>query len=235
MAFPCYLAMTAAEFSNSQTFPAKPAWMACHFSPYGTGLANRPSQLPKGAMVILNDRTPIHGHDPALIAGQLGETVEQTQAACVLLDFQRPGCPETAAAAEAVVKTLSCPVGISEAYAAGLPCPVFLPPPPLDQALTEYLTPWKGREIWLEAALDGETVTVTPEGARRASLLRWDSPEDGFSDNALHCHYIAKVEHNQIRFALFRTAADLEALFREAGSLGVTQAVGLFQELGDKL
>lgn len=232
MAFPCYLAMTAAEFTHTQTLPDKPAWMACHFSPYGTGLSNCPERLPKGAMVILNDRTPIHGHDPERVARQLGEIAERAEAACVLLDFQRPGSPETAAVAQAVVQGLTCPVGVSEPYAKGLACPVFLPPPPPDQPLAAHLTPWEGREIWLEAALDGETITVTKQGARLTPLIHWEGEDCGFRDVALYCHYITQIDTNQIRFTLFRTRRDLEALLKRAADLGVTQAVGLYQELG---
>lgn len=232
MAFPCYLAMTAAEFALTQARPDKLAWMACHFSPYGTGLSNRPEQLPKGAMVILNDRTPIHRHDPELVAGQLLETAEKTEAACVLLDFQRPDCPETAAVAQAIVQAMTCPVGVSKLYAGALSCPVFLPPPPLDQPLEAHLAPWQGREIWLEAALDAETITLTQEGPRFAPSNHWEGPETGFQDETLHCHYSVEIQTNQIRFTLFRTWADLKALFQTAAGLGVTQAVGLFQELG---
>lgn len=232
MAFPCYLAMTAAEFAQTQALPERVAWMACHFSPYGTGLSNCPERLPKGAMVILNDRTPIHGHEPALIAQQLQEITDRAEASCVLLDLQRPDCPETAAVVQALVQELSCPVGVSDAYAQGLSCPVFLPPPPLDQPLAEHLAPWKGREIWLEAALDAETVTLTQEGPQFTPVSRWKGPETGFQDPALHCHYRVEVQENQIRFTLFRTHEDLEALLGEASALGVTQAIGLFQELG---
>jgi hypothetical protein len=71
------------------------AWMACHFSPYGTGLSNLPPNLPANAMVILNDRTPIHGHDSKEILCQLNNLTPH----CLLLDFQRQAVEETAAPA----------------------------------------------------------------------------------------------------------------------------------------
>lgn len=232
MAFPCYLAMTAAEFAGTEALPVKAAWMACHFSPYGIGLSNCPEQLPKDAMIILNDRTPIHGHDPALIARQLCQLAEQFGAACVLMDFQRPDNWETAAVAKAAVQALPCPVGVSESYAKGLSCPVFLPPPPLDQPLDTYLSSWQGREIWLEAALDGAVITLTPEGAQTVPMTHWAGSETGHAEEALHCHYITQVEENQIRFTLFRSPEDIKAMLQEAAAQGVTQAVGLYQELG---
>ena len=83
MAIPLYLAMTAREFRICKTVPANMAWMACHFSPYGTGLSNLPTSLPPGSMIILNDRTPICGHDPELIAAQLKELLKS----CMLPAF----------------------------------------------------------------------------------------------------------------------------------------------------
>ena len=77
MPLPIYLAMTAAEFRQNPAISGKIGWMACHFSPYGTGLSNCPTELPPGSMLILNDRTPVCGHDPALIAAQLAEMATQ--------------------------------------------------------------------------------------------------------------------------------------------------------------
>ena len=71
MAIRPFLAMTAAEIRGTETLPPKTAWMACHFSPYSTGLSNLPKALPPGSMVILDDITPIHGHDSETIAAQL--------------------------------------------------------------------------------------------------------------------------------------------------------------------
>ena len=49
------LAMTAAEL-GAAPLPSHPAWMACHFSPYSTGLTNLPPKLPQDSLLILNDR-----------------------------------------------------------------------------------------------------------------------------------------------------------------------------------
>ena len=74
MGLPLYLAMTGGEISGAREVP-HPAWMACHFSPYGQALTNIPRELPEGAMLILNDRVPCQGHSPALAAQQLAEAV----------------------------------------------------------------------------------------------------------------------------------------------------------------
>ena len=160
MALPLYLAQTCAEFTACSPLPEHPAWMACHFSPYGTGLCGLPPDLPAEAMVILNDRIPPAGHDPAYILDQLA----QIKCGCILLDFQRQDFPEIAALAQAIVEAETRPVGVPPHYCLGLECPVFLPPVPPDISLESHLSPWQGREIWLEAGLQQQTVTVTKNG-----------------------------------------------------------------------
>lgn len=177
-------------------------------------------------MVILNDRTPIYGHDPERIAGQLLEL----NCNSLLLDFQRPEEPQTAAVIRKILDTLPCPVGVSECYAAGLDCPIFLPPVPPNVPPEEFLAPWKGREIWLEAALDTVQLTVTPEGCR---IVATEPPEAlPHQDARLYCHYQIHASSQELRFTLHRTGEDLRALLT-AGDLGITRAVGLFQELGN--
>ena len=232
MALPCYLAMTAAEFGAAQTLPERIAWMACHFSSYGLGLSNSPQQLPADSMVILNDRTPVHGHDPTLITQQLSELLEALHPSCFLLDLQRPDVQETAVIAHSLVKSLSCPVGITQHYALELDCPVFLPPPPLHVPLQTHLAPWKGREIWLELALEGETVTVTAEGAQVEPTAPLPLREPVFEDTLLHCRYHTAVTEDRAIFSLLRDNEHLSGLLDEAETLGVTQAVGLYQQLG---
>ena len=140
-----FLAMTGGEFALCPEKPANLAWMACHFSPYGTGLSNLPQALPKGSMLILNDRIPICGHDSQQIAEELAQAAEAMECDCVLLDFQRADNDETAAVVDAVLQTVGQPVGISDLYAAGLSCPVFLSAPPLTVTLTDHTAPWQDR------------------------------------------------------------------------------------------
>lgn len=231
MAIRPFLAMTAAEIRGAQTLPAKIAWMACHFSPYSTGLSNLPKKLPPGSMVILDDITPIHGHDPQVIAHQLLTRLETLKYSAVLLDFQRPGFEEAAALAEHLSRALPCPVGVSPLYGKGLKGPVFLPPVPPDTSLSDYLSPWKGREIWLELALEGETIVLTSAGAKVSSLPAAAQSADGYRDAHLHCHYRIQTEENQARFTLLRTPEDLTELLSEGETQGVTLAVGLYQQL----
>ena len=231
MALPLYLALTAAEFQICSSFPQRAAWMACHYSPYASGLSNMPQNLPPDSMLILNDRTPPCGHDAALIAEQLKECVDFLQCSSVLLDFQRPDFEENAAVAKSVIANLTCPVGVSQLYAGGLDCPVFLPPVPLTVPVENCLSPWQNREIWLEAAQNRETITVTEQGTISRPASFPDETEQAFFDKVLRCHYKSVPEAAQVRFTLWRTQDDLSQLLAEAETLGATKAIGLWQEL----
>ena len=226
-----YTAMTAAELQNVAEAPANLAWMACHFSCYGTGLSNLPRQLPENAMIIVNDRTPVRGHDKAVIAEQLNALYQQLKPAYFLLDFQRPDNPETQAIAESLVAALPCPVGVSSYYAEGLPCPVFLPPPEIDVSPENHLAPWKGREIWLEVAEDHQIATVTEAGCRFAPAEAKDTDNYLF-DRQVFCHYQVKYSPETATVHLHRGKAALHSLLEYAATLGVTLAVGLYQQLG---
>ena len=90
MAIERYLAMTGAEMASAAALPKKAAWMACHFSPYSTGLCNFPAALPKESLLILNDRTPICGHDPERVCRELKETISKLNCVGLLVDFLNP-------------------------------------------------------------------------------------------------------------------------------------------------
>lgn len=227
MALPLYLAQTQAEFEAGYPQPAHFAWMACHFSPYGTGLCGLPPELPEGAMVILNDRIPPSGLDIPYIIDQLGAL----SCASFLMDFQREGLPELSALTRAITDAESRPVGVTPPYAPGVDCPVFLPPVPPDTPVEAHLSPWAGREVWLEVSADGLQYRVDPAGARAAPLLRL--PSRGQREEALFCHYAIEVSDEQALFSLWRDRQDLEAMLEKAHGLGVTRAVGLWQELGE--
>ena len=228
MVLPLYLAMTAAEIRANTDFPPNIGYMACHFSPYGTGLSNCPAHLPEGSMLILNDRTPIHGHDHGLIADQLTELVEKLKCDSVLLDFQRVDVPELSLLAQKLSAALPCPVGVSDLYAADSDCSIFLPPVMPDTLLSEHLVPWQGRDIWLDISTEGLEITLTEKGASTVSLPSQVFPAC-HGDSALHCHYRIDVGEN-IRFTLFRTEQDVKDLLAEAKHLGISRAVGLYQE-----
>ena len=231
MAITPFLAMTAAEMRNISVFPPKIAWMACHFSPYGLGLSNMPKDLPSNSLLIVDDYTPPSGHDPAFIAEQLSICIEALQCPGVLLDFQRRGCEEVAAIAKHLANALPCPVAVSECYADDLQCPIFLPSIPPSVPLEAYLAPWKDRNIWLELGLEGEILTLTEQGCQTTPLPHPDPEAEGFFDQTLHCHYSIETDETSARFTLWRTKNDLEELLTEAEEMGVTYAVGLYQEL----
>lgn len=228
-----YLAMTAAEFSAADAMPESPAWMACHFSCYASGLSNLPRALPEGAMVIVNDRTPPHGHDPDLIASQLQQLGETQKVSRFLLDFQRPDDKETETLVSTLVRELDRPVGVAEQYAKGLQCPVFLSSPLPHKKLKDHLTPWAGREIWLEAAFETEKAVVTAHGCQFEPLADTDLMTPVFTDSTLHCQYHTDISDDRVVFTMQRKKEELHMLLEEAQTLGVQLTVGLYQQLGN--
>lgn len=232
MLLPLYLAMTAAEMQAKSSCPLPCAYMACQFSPYTEGITNIPETLPENSILILNDRMSCCGHSADLVAGQLAQAVEQLQCESVLLDFLRPPEPESKAMVEMIIQTLPCPVAVSEGFAKELACPVFLSPGPLHLPLAEHIAPWQGRDIWLEAALCQEEVTVTESGAEFNPVFPTQKLEGGFYDEALRCHYHTTASEHAVFFTLFDTPQSLEKKLELAHSLGIKRAVGLYQELG---
>lgn len=233
MAFRHYLAMTAAELAACDTPPRDLAWMACHFSPYSTGLSNIPASLPPESLLILNDRTPIHGHDPGKICDQLAQAVARLHCSGVLLDLQIPDIEETAALVEYLTDRLPCPLAVSQAYSTEA-CAVFLPPVPPDEAPDTYLHPWQGRSVFLETALTEQTLHVGENGTAIIPNQDFRGPGYTHRDSRLCCHYSISVEPDCAEFHIYRTAEDLADLLKQAEALGVQACVGLYQELHRK-
>ena len=231
MVLPLYLALTAAEISASSAFPDYCAYMACHFSPYTAGISNIPAFLPRGSMLILNDRLPCQGHSADLVAGQLMDALSRLGCESILLDFQRPPGPEAEAIVSAVLSAASCPVAVTEAYAGNAECAVFLSPGPLHISMEEYLAPWKNREVWLEAALCQESVVLSAQGSAITPIFPTEQLSRGFYDDSLRCCYQMQIKNSEITFTLFDTQETLGQKVEFAHSLGVTRAVGLWQEL----
>lgn len=229
MAIAQYLAMTAAEMIGSTSLPQKAAWMACHFSPYSTGLCNLPSALPPGSLLILNDRTPLHGHDVNRVCQELTQAIEQFSCFGLLVDFQNKPTDESLQLTAYLATHLQYPLGLPPAYAVKNAA-VFIPAAPTLTRLSRYLAPWKGQEIWLEDALEGESAILTKDGT---SIRANPGPQDGIihADRNLHCHYTIQARQNSILFHTWRTNSDLEALLEDAEQEGVTLSVGLYQEL----
>jgi hypothetical protein len=232
MLLPLNLAMTQSEIADAVSLPAQIAWMACHFSPDGRGLANLPSQLPEGSMLILDDSIPCRGHSTDIVLETLTDLISRFHCHSVLLDFQQAENEEAAALIAALADALPCPVAAPPEYAKALTCPVFLPPAPLHMPLEKYLSQWADREIWLEAALCQERIIVDRNGASFSEDFS-ELPIKRFDSQKLCCQYTINVRKDHIIFTLFDTAETLERKMALAHSLGVTRAVGLYQELGE--
>ncbi len=220
-----YLAMTAAELKACTQRPEKLAYMACHFSSYGTGLQDLPESLPNDALLILDDRIPLAGQKAQTICKELQTVMDTFQCSRLLLDLQLPGCDSIV---DKILEQLPQTV-VSEHYARTRRCPVFLSPVPFTQSLSEYIIPWDGREIWLDAAVDSSAVTVTEQGSSTAAC----SPEGEFPfvEKTLHCRYRMELQDAAAKFILYRSKEDVEALLAEAETLGISNAVGLYQQL----
>lgn len=183
-------------------------------------------------MVIVNDRTPVMGHESERILEQLTQLWQVLKPKYFLLDFQRSGEDRTAAIARLLTQKLSCPVAVSESYARELDCPVFLSPPSLHVPLKKHLAPWAGREIWLEAATEAQQITVTHKGSLFETAHYTELEEPIFQEEALHCRYHIRLTENAAVFELERRKEELAALSEEAETLGVAMTVGLYQQLG---
>ena len=228
MGLPLYLVLSREEWSGATSLPPCWGWLGCHFSSAGSGLEGLPPvPVP---LLVLDDRIPPRDQDGGEYCSVLQQLAAEKRFDALLLDFQRPGLPRDQLLAQQLVQALSCPVGVSEAYAAALPCPVFLPPLPLRRRLQEHLLPWQGREIWLDTAPQPETVTVTDAGAVcEPGSVPAQGPE--LQDDELHCHYQTEILEDRAVFHLRRSREDIHSLLDEAGRLGVRRAVGLWQEL----
>lgn len=229
MALPFYLALTDWEFQHCTALPEHTAWMACHFSSRSDGLSNIPKHLPEQALLMVNDQFPPDGHDPVRIARQLANAVEQLSAIGVVLDLQRPESEETAAIASQIQQTLPCPIAVTPAYWKPNYGAVFLPPVPVNVPLSDYLKPWQGTDIWLEAEKPGIQFTLTENGCKKEVLS--DAPSEPVLEDAdLCCHYQITVSQDRAVFSLYRTKEDQHALLSKAKAFGVSVAVGLYQE-----
>lgn len=229
MAIAMYLAMTAAEFSTCEHLPAHIAWLACHFSPSGPGLSNMPKSLPAHSLLMVDDSIPFQNHQPDYILQQLQEAISAFDVQAIILDLQRPRDPDVQALVARLQQALPCPVAAPPEYALE-DSPAFLPPCPLNKPLKEYLSPYQGRQVWLDAAPLPIQITVTAGGCTCQTLpvgQSWDAPHQ---ESTLHCNYSIAPQDDRIIFTLRRDADAFCDWLQEAESLGVTAAIGLYQE-----
>ena len=221
MALPFYLAMTLEEMEEADTLPPCAAWMAWQGA--------LPTALPPNAMLILTDRLPCR--DPDRLAAE----IKALNCGSILLDFEHAPEPETMGIASALSKALSCPVAAPPGFSVDPDCPVFLPPCPLHVPLADYLRPWQGRDIWLDVTAQQQIITVTQSGTRYGPTAPADRQDGGWPDEVLQCRCISEMSEDAVRFILFDTPDTLKAKLNRAETLGISRAVGLYQELGGKL
>ena len=226
MDFPVFLAITPTQFAQFPCHSSHIAWMGCSFSPNHNGLCNLPSQLPQDSALILTDETPPNGHDAQRIACELQQIAGDLKCVAVVLDLQRCNNTETERIVDEILASLSCPVIVSESYAAGRQCGV-LASPPLWTPLQAALRPWKGRPVWLELAEESAMVTVTKDGSTLTPCTTF--PEDPvFYDDILKLNYKTQLQPGQFLVHLHRSSACLEAYKSLAAQLGVTAMLSLW-------
>ena len=229
MGIPVYLAMTAAEIYSCRQLPHKLAYMACHFSAYGTGLSNLPQWLPPQAIVIINDRIPPVKHNRQQILSQLNELCRHLNPSGLLLDFQRSD-PCLDALAKLLVNELPCPIAVTELYAKDLSCPVFLRPAPAYLSIAEHIRNWPGRDIWLDVAPIACSFTIDEQESRYCEDpdLHARCP---FYDQKRFVRYGISQNGNNFIFSLVRDADDSLKMLSTAPP-SIKCALGLYQQLG---
>ena len=131
--------------------------------------------------------------------------------------------------AEEIQSRILCPTAVTAPYAANSNSILFLPPIPPELSAKEWFSPYAGREIWLEVENTGEELTLTKQGCTRQPLFQ---PLQGqiFADKQSLCHYTIRTEPDRAVFFMNRTPEDLQSLLSECEKLGVTKAIGLYQE-----
>ena len=176
-------------------------------------------EAPGGYLPVITDHRPLTWEAVDRLC-RLGRRWEYA-----LLDLENPRCPE----AQALLEGLPCPAAVPPGMGDG---PVFLPPCPLHVPLERWLAPWQGREIWMEAAMQRQTVTVDGAGMTASPPEPAEDPAGGFRSGELRCRFLQDISPDRAVFTLFDTPQTLEEKLDAAASLGVTRAIGLYAELG---
>lgn len=228
-----YPAFAGAELEAMLQYPGKTAWLGCHLSAYGSGITPLPAALKHCDMLVLTDEMPPEGHDSKAVAAELWSQANILGCERILLDFQRPPSEESLQIIQCVLEKAYVPVGVTSKYAQQLTCPVFLAPPPLWTPLEEAISPWVGREIWLEIAPESGCVTLTKEGSSYAPC--GTKPDYPFTDHGLCLSYKAEIYANKASVFLHRGISNLPHWLVQAEALGIRAAVGLYQQLSPLL
>ena len=231
MANRCYLAMTEAEIRRQASLPPRMGYLSCCFSPYGLGLMGVPQHLPPGNVLLLTDRIePVH-HAPVLVARQLHAAAVRLHSAAIVLDLQRPDNIHSNRIAGAVAQGPPCPVVISQDYARDLPVGVLMRVP-VGIALEDAITPWQGREMWLEMGMDRAVLEITEQGCTRREPAPFQPDPSDLEDRDLCCRYRLELRQDRADFCLYETVDTWQEKLRKAETLGIRNAIGLYQEFG---
>ena len=230
MDLPCYLAVTGAEFFHMSQYPEHLGWMACHFSDSSSGLSNLPMILPPQSMLILNDQFPPNGHDQETITKQLTALVEKLDVSSVLLDFETASS-ESADLAKHLCLTLPCPVAVTELYGHCTSGPVLLEMPPPHRSLQSRITPWSGRELWLELVPETQLAKITEDGCRFLPAAYNAMPDDALSSPQTQSRYKVFTYPDHAEILVGRQWPQLLDMLAQAYQLGFTRSVGLYQQL----
>ena len=207
MPIPVFYAMTKEEMQSAAQFPEHLALID-----FANGTED--------SLLILTDRKSWSLSEIQSIANNHSK---------ILLDFQHPENPENHRII-AELERLGLPYCATGIYAAQYGCAVLLPPVPPTRSLSDHISPWKGRELWLEIALDGQHITLTKDGCTEQYIPHAQHRHGAHNDEKLHCRYFVHTTENAAEFTLWRSKEDIADLLKEAESLGVRLAVGLWQE-----
>lgn len=226
MGIPQYLAKTERETLLYPDDAGPIAWLGCSFGK--NGLTGLPEVLPAGSLLVLDDSVPMADQSIPDIADALQQTLAKFSCCGLLLDFQQQGCAQQRTLAEYLAAHLSHPIAAPQEYAPK-GCALFVPPVPPEIPIETYLAPWAGREIWLDMALSVRTLHLTAAGCSVSDDAESD-PTGDFYDESLCCVYRIQKTDDGFLFRLARDHRCTRALLDRAAGLGVTAAVGLWQE-----
>ena len=224
-----YMAFTGAELDPMLQYNGKTAWLGCHLSASGEGVATHPPSIRHCDLLVMTDEIPLEDHRPEIAADSLCTEAANLYCERILLDFQRQPTEESQVFIDCLLEKACIPVGVSALHAQNFSCPVFLPPSPLWASLENALLPWKGREIWVELAPEDGCVTLTTEGSYYA-----ECSAEGifpFYDSALFLTYRTEVSSNHAKVYLHRGQSHLHEWLNHANMLGIHTAIGLYQQL----
>lgn len=227
MKIPLYLAVTSDEISKKVNLPTNTAWMSIRFDQAGDGLFNFPPAPFDKGILILDDYHPYSQHSCEKICHQLKNYMDENNYTGLLLDFQRPRDENLYNLARMLERELSCKVAMPPNYSNGDSI-VFLPPPSPVVSPADYLTPWKGREIWLDLTTQAYALCFTADGISERA-----NPNDVFPfyDKSLCTHYHVKTVAENITFSFRRTREDCMSMLDEAEAYNVRAAFSLYHEM----